>query len=444
MQGGDLGDLGLQPVRGPGDLHLQVALGVDRPAGDEGRQLGRAEAGLAVVEVVAEAEQQLLADEGPQRGGEVDAPAAGDGHVDPELGAVGEGPAEAVEHRADRLLPLGPEGAHAVDDHQDPGLGGAGRAEAAAALDLGAQPGGEAGLALPVVGLDHGADVGEAGEDVELAGADSRGRRRGGRRARWCGPRRAPGWRGWSWCPCRGGPAISRLPSPGTQPAGTWVWSSGVSARAKVTSAPGRWRRARAGRPAAEGGQVEVGGEGVGPGAAGVGAARRDVRGPAGLDQQGEVGGALGALGAGRAGARAPPRRKGRTSTAPWPPWATPVLSAVCTGMTSPGPEAGEGPAGLAAPDAGRVGDVDHVVGVAGVLHPQGDAEVGVGPDVLADRTAGPLGGEDHVDAEAAAPLGHADQGLDEVGQLGLEGGELVDDHDEPGQGPAPASRSRR
>ena len=37
--------------------------------------------------------------------------------------------------------------------------------------------------------------------------------------------------------------------------------------------------------------------------------------------------------------------------------------------------------------------------------------------------------------AEAAAPLGHANQGVDELGQLGLQGGELVDDHQQPRQG---------
>jgi hypothetical protein len=39
------------------------------------------------------------------------------------------------------------------------------------------------------------------------------------------------------------------------------------------------------------------------------------------------------------------------------------------------------------------------------------------------------------VDAEAAPPLGHADQGVDELGQLGLEGGELVDDDEQAGHG---------
>ena len=51
--------------------------------------------------------------------------------------------------------------------------------------------------------------------------------------------------------------------------------------------------------------------------------------------------------------------------------------------------------------------------------------------------------------AEAAAPLRDADEGVDEVGQLRLQGRELVDDHHQPGEwlaagpGPGPGSIAR-
>ena len=54
----------------------------------------------------------------------------------------------------------------------------------------------------------------------------------------------------------------------------------------------------------------------------------------------------------------------------------------------------------------------------------------------------GPLGGEDQVDAERTAALGDVDQAGDEVGQLAHQGGELVDDEQQPGQ--RPAGRRRR
>jgi hypothetical protein len=70
------------------------------------------------------------------------------------------------------------------------------------------------------------------------------------------------------------------------------------------------------------------------------------------------------------------------------------------------------------------------------VLHPQRDPQVGVRLDVGVDAPGGPLGGEHQVDPQAAAPLGDADQRAEEVGQLGGERRELVDDDDQPGQRP--------
>ena len=172
MQGGDVGDLGLHPRRGSSDLHLEVALGVDRPTGHELRQLVGAEAGLGVVEVVPELEQQHLADQPPERGGEGHRAVGGHGQVDAELGALGEDPGEAVEDGADRLVPLGPEGPDPVDEHQDAGLGRAWVAQAPPPVELGAEPRHQPGLALPVGGRDDGPDVRELGQDLQGAGAE--------------------------------------------------------------------------------------------------------------------------------------------------------------------------------------------------------------------------------------------------------------------------------
>ena len=97
--------------------------------------------------------------------------------------------------------------------------------------------------------------------------------------------------------------------------------------------------------------------------------------------------------------------------------------------------EAGHRPAGPSTGDPGRVGRVDHVVGVVAVGHPQGDATRGVGSDVVGHRPGRPLGGQHHVDAEAAAPLRDTDQRAEELGQLGGQRGELVHHDHQPGQG---------
>ena len=83
-------------------------------------------------------------------------------------------------------------------------------------------------------------------------------------------------------------------------------------------------------------------------------------------------------------------------------------------------------------PDGGVV--ADDVAGVGDVVQAQGEAQVRVGPDVVADDAGRPLRRQDEVHAEAAAALGDADQRRHEVGQLGRERRELVDDHDEARQ----------
>ena len=78
------------------------------------------------------------------------------------------------------------------------------------------------------------------------------------------------------------------------------------------------------------------------------------------------------------------------------------------------------------------------------VVEAQRDAQVGVGPDVVAHHAGRALRGEHQVDAEAAAALGHADERRQEVGQLGGQRGELVDHHDERGNGGRPSRRAAR
>ena len=126
------------------------------------------------------------------------------------------------------------------------------------------------------------------------------------------------------------------------------------------------------------------------------------------------------------------------------------------------GPAAGEGPARGPLVDAGGVGGVHDVAAVVLVGHPERDPQVGVGADLRGHHAAGPLGRQDQVDAQRPAALGDADQALHEVGQLGGEPGELVDDQDQPRDrrklgpgalqspvvlevlGPGPASRCSR
>ena len=78
--------------------------------------------------------------------------------------------------------------------------------------------------------------------------------------------------------------------------------------------------------------------------------------------------------------------------------------------------------------DVGGGGGLDHVLGVALVGHAQGDAKVRVGLDLRRDHARGPLGRQHQVHAQGAAAPGDVHQAGDEVGQLGHQGGELVDD----------------
>ena len=60
---------------------------------------------------------------------------------------------------------------------------------------------------------------------------------------------------------------------------------------------------------------------------------------------------------------------------------------------------------------------------------------------MVVDHACRALGGEQQVHAEAAAALGDVDQLVDEVGQLGGDGRELVHDHEQPGEGLAVAGQ---
>lgn len=75
-----------------------------------------------------------------------------------------------------------------------------------------------------------------------------------------------------------------------------------------------------------------------------------------------------------------------------------------------------------------------HLTRVGGVQDLQADPQGGVGADGGGDHPAGALGGQDQVDAQAPALRGHPDQGVQDVGVLAGQGGELVHDHQEPGQ----------
>ena len=76
----------------------------------------------------------------------------------------------------------------------------------------------------------------------------------------------------------------------------------------------------------------------------------------------------------------------------------------------------------------------EHVGAVGLVRHPKCQAQVGVGPQVVLDDAGGALGGEDQVEPEGAAPLGHVDHPIHELGHLLDQGGELVDDDHQAGR----------
>ena len=75
-----------------------------------------------------------------------------------------------------------------------------------------------------------------------------------------------------------------------------------------------------------------------------------------------------------------------------------------------------------------RVANPDHTARLVSVEHAERYPQVDVGQDALVDRPAGALRCEHQVDAEATAPLGDVDDAVDELRDLGDQGGELVDD----------------
>ncbi len=74
-----------------------------------------------------------------------------------------------------------------------------------------------------------------------------------------------------------------------------------------------------------------------------------------------------------------------------------------------------------------------HVARLGGVVDPQRDAQVGVGADVVGDHAGRSLGRQHDVHAEAASALGDGHERGQEVGEFVGQRGELVDDHDQPG-----------
>ena len=98
--------------------------------------------------------------------------------------------------------------------------------------------------------------------------------------------------------------------------------------------------------------------------------------------------------------------------------------------------------AGGVRPDQRGLRRTEHVGGVAAVGDAQGDAEVDVGLHLRRDHAGGALRREHEVDAERATHARDAHEAIDEVGELRLELGELVDDDHEAGE--AEASRGIR
>ena len=241
-----------------------------------------------------------------------------------------------------------------------------------------------------------------------------------------------------SWCRCPGCRASSRLPSAGTQPTGYRVCASGSSARATGTdharcaeghALVGCGRRQRV--------EVDLGRQRVRPRPPGRRASRPAVRLHRGVDEPLEVGDrtrSREAVGAGRPRCRA----AARTGTGGPPPARDrpsrrPVAERGLEGLDLAGPEPDEGPARLVrvrcAAASGR--SITSVESAASCTRRAMRRFVFARMfSLTAPRRS--LGGQHEVDTEAATALGHPDEGLDEVGQLGLERGELVDHHDEP------------
>ena len=107
-------------------------------------------------------------------------------------------------------------------------------------------------------------------------------------------------------------------------------------------------------------------------------------------------------------------------------------------------PQARVGPSRDRRRDVRRGAGLHHVLGVALVGHPQRDAQVRVRLDLRRDHARRPLGGQDQVHPQGPAPAGDVHQAGDEVGELGHQGGELVDDEHEAGHGLVARPQRRR
>ncbi len=297
---------------------------------------------------------------------------------------------------------------------------------------LGAQPAQQAGLALAVVGRHHRAGVRQRPEGGQAADAEvERVERERGRGQRCAHEReRRPPAAPWS-CRCPVPPSSSRPPAVGSQPTGALApGAAGSSARATTAGRRAGGARGRAAR------QRQHGRQRLGPGPA-RGRGCRSWAATHGVDQ---------ALQVARAG---PPRRAGCPGAAaardpgrlggggPGP-----VTSAVCSGTTSPGPSRT-----YARPGRSRPIRAASATPMTSVESAASCTRSAIRRLVLArmsslDHAGRALGGEQQVHAEAAAALGDADQGGQEVGQLGGQRRELVDDHDQA-RAAARAGRAR-
>ena len=79
----------------------------------------------------------------------------------------------------------------------------------------------------------------------------------------------------------------------------------------------------------------------------------------------------------------------------------------------------------------GGHGIPEDILGIIGVSHAQGDAQVCVRTKVVLDDARRALGRQDEVQAERTSSLGDVDDAVDELGNLVHERRELVDDNDE-------------
>ena len=79
----------------------------------------------------------------------------------------------------------------------------------------------------------------------------------------------------------------------------------------------------------------------------------------------------------------------------------------------------------------GGHGIPEDILGIIGVSHAQGDAQVCVRTKVVLDDARRALGRQDEVQAEGTSSLGDVDDAVDELGNLVHERRELVDDNNE-------------